>query len=106
MESIEVERNRTVATMCEGNPGALVFLIDLIKAEKFETFSALCEIGIVGSDLYVLWNDISQRDMGLCVWLVRVTDRETLAYACGQQDRSGREILKNQINEYNQKGVA
>ena len=51
--------------ICEGNPGALTFLMqaydtDMFRAER--AFQRMQDNGITGSKLYMLWNDCCDRD--------------------------------------------
>jgi hypothetical protein len=57
-----------VATaMCEGNPGALQCIIQLIKTtnDLDSGFLTLCradDLGVYGANLYVLWADVCNKD--------------------------------------------
>ena len=51
--------------ICEGNPGALTFImsayeIDMFNAER--AFQRMQDNNITGSKLYMLWNDCCDRD--------------------------------------------
>lgn len=51
---------------CDGNPGALTFIMEVVtlvgfdKAEEY--FKKLLDNNIVGSELYMLWNDCCDRN--------------------------------------------
>ena len=53
-------------TMCDGNPGALTCMMEMIQ---HDTFSGIMDImlfdsmGIYGSKIYMVWNDCCGRDM-------------------------------------------
>ncbi|MBR3243725.1 MAG: hypothetical protein IKF90_13695 [Parasporobacterium sp.] len=56
--------------ICEGNPGALTFLMQaysmyMFKAE--EAFQRMQDHGITGSKLYCIWNDCCKRDTDAAV---------------------------------------
>lgn len=51
--------------ICEGNPGALTFLIDAYGIDIFGAergFQRMQNNNITGSKLYMLWNDCCDRD--------------------------------------------
>lgn len=57
-------------TICEGNPGAIVFLmsaydIDIFKAET--AFQRMQDNNITGAKLYMLWNDCCNRNTELAL---------------------------------------
>lgn len=94
--------------MCEGNPGAFTFIMAVMKEGKeIDPDNGLAELspilnadrcGIYGTDLYVLWSDLCDRDMVLSIALLRATQLgivsdELLADACGRQDRSGKDLI-------------
>ena len=59
--------------ICEGNPGALTFLmlaydIDLFKAES--AFQRMQDNNITGCKLYMLWNDCCDRNTELTLHIM------------------------------------
>ena len=51
--------------IAEGNPGALNFLIDAYMKNPFgaeRAFQRMWQAGVVGSRLYILWNDCCGRN--------------------------------------------
>lgn len=94
--------------MSEGNPGAVTTLIEMIQVNKaidpdsaFGEFSAILGLdsfGIYGTDIYILHNDICERDMVKTIAVLRsiqlgMFPREILKDACHRQDRSGCELV-------------
>lgn len=52
--------------ICDGNPGALTFMIQAYDKAPFPAeaaFRKMQDNGIHGSDLYLIWNDINERDV-------------------------------------------
>lgn len=97
-----------IVKMSEGNPGATVALMELYtKSDKIDpdaaigSFAALLSLDsfeIYGTDIYVLWNDICNRNTVDTVAVIRATqlgllDQSILKRACGQQDRSGCDMI-------------
>lgn len=94
--------------MSDGNPGALNVLMDLFKIESsIDPDSALGGIGsilsldsygIYGSDIYILHNDICDRNISKMVAVLRAVQlgffsAHKLREACSKQDRSGKETV-------------
>jgi len=55
-----------LVTMCDGNPGALTFMLQLVQAEPVTGVMDILlfdSLGIYGSKIYMLWNDCCRRDM-------------------------------------------
>lgn len=95
-----------VAKLSEGNPGAMNACCLLIKeggsvypyGNSFEYIKDLDDLGIYGTDIYVLWSDICQRDLAKMIAMLRIAMRDAgkadlLRNACGRQDYSGRKII-------------
>lgn len=59
-----------VMKMAEGNPGALTFIMELMKHQQSAGIDGMVlllhldDIGLYGSPLYMLWNDCCDRDLG------------------------------------------
>lgn len=94
--------------MADGNPGAATAMIAIMKdAEKIDPDSALGglgnilqldDIGIYGTDIYVLWSDICERDSVKFIGVLRAVqlgffDRRILKDAASRQDYSGRGMV-------------
>lgn len=59
--------------ICEGNPGALMFLMDAYQKHMFQAeraFQRMQDNGITGCQLYMFWNDCCSRDTGKAVNLM------------------------------------
>lgn len=97
-----------VVKMCEGNPGAMRVLMDIIKNASdidpdaimggIGTVLLLDSFGIYGTDIYVLWNDICNRELNKTIAVLRATqmglfESYILKNACGRQDYSGRDMI-------------
>ena len=60
--------------LCEGNPGALTFMLEAYKYRPFAAecaFARMRDAGITGSKLYMLWNDCCSRDTQKAVGIMR-----------------------------------
>ena len=93
--------------MCEGNPGAMTFIIEGFKESEGIDPDGLGNIGFVlnadrcgiyGTDLYILWSDLCGMDIVLSIALLRATQLgiisdDLLADACSRQDRSGKGMI-------------
>ena len=56
--------------ICEGNPGALMFLIQAYQLHMFRAeraFQRMQDNGIRGDKLYIIWNDCCGRDTGMAL---------------------------------------
>lgn len=81
----------------QGNPGAVQFLMEMINdlehavviAIKLEAIPSL-----KGTNLYVLWSDLCNKDMSLVAKLCKDCPNDILADACSRQDYSGRKLVK------------
>ena len=53
-------------TMSEGNPGALICMIQMMNSDPMALLDIMLfdSIGIYGSKIYKVWNDCCGRDMG------------------------------------------
>jgi hypothetical protein len=70
-----------IVKMCEGNPGAMSALMDMIKeGEKIDPQGVMGGIGsillldtweIYGTDIYILWSDKCQRDCRKFLMILR-----------------------------------
>lgn len=97
-----------IIKMSEGNPGAMTALMEILSIGKMidpdDHFEGLCAIleldahGIYGTDIYVLYSDICNKNLAKTLAVIRATqfgffDGNLLANACHRQDYSGREIV-------------
>ena len=93
--------------MCDGNPGALTAMMEIMQkgasidsdaASPVSSILLLDSCGIYGTDIYVLWSDICNRNTVHMMAILRATqlglfDRSTLKDACSRQDYSGKEMV-------------
>ena len=67
--------------ICEGNPGALIFLLSACDVDMFGAYGAFQRMqknGITGSKLYVLWNDCCGRDTALALKVMKYSSIEKI----------------------------
>lgn len=97
-----------IAKMSDGNPGAMTAMMELIaNGEKIDPDSfmgglgnilSLDTNGIYGTDIYVLFNDICDRNVARMISVLRAVqlgflDSSKLADACSRQDYSGKDMI-------------
>lgn len=96
-----------VVKMCEGNPGAINTLFQMLEPNGIDPDDAmggygailmLDSIGIYGTDIYVLYSDICGKDLAKMLAVLRAVqfgffDRCVLKDAAHRQDYSGREMV-------------
>lgn len=110
-----------IQKMCEGNPGAMGILMEMLSPETaaidpdnmmggLSPILSLDVIGIYGTDIYVLHSDICKRKMSHTLAVLRAVQLgffkgEILKDACSRQDYSGLDMvpvqeLYDQVREY------
>jgi hypothetical protein len=96
-----------VAKMVDGNMGAMTALMDILKYGRtmdaddlggLQSLLFLDTLGIYGTDIYVLWSDICERNTAkmiavLCAVQYGMFPAGLLKDACHRQDYSGKEIV-------------
>ena len=88
-----------VMKLANGNPGAATCVMGLLMGPIENSVAGLTilpkieEYGIVGTDLYVLFSDICNKDYQLMAELLKIAPREKIIEASSKQDYSGRTIL-------------
>jgi hypothetical protein len=89
--------------LAQGNPGALKFLMELMSTEHMLIAIPIAvkidRCNILGTDLYVLWSDLCNKDMSLVNKLCLDCPDDILINACSKQDYSGRELVKKYLVE-------
>lgn len=96
-----------VIKLCNGNPGAIDACCHLIKygarvypyTDGCEYVMVLDSIGIYGTDIYVFYSDICQRNLANMIAMLNIAKRDShkadvLRDACSRQDYSGRKLLQ------------
>lgn len=90
-------------SICEGNPGALTFLmqaydLDLFGAEY--AFGRMNHFGIRGARLYMLWNDCCRRDTKLALTVMKKWPLEVLQERINYGKGRGLAILPEEADKY------
>lgn len=96
-----------VIKLAKGNFGALNALMTLSNPtyvlfnESIEAINQLDTLGIKGTDIYVLYSDICERNDTKTLELINATrngklDPAVLIDACSRQDYSGKEIIERE----------
>lgn len=81
----------------KGNPGAADALATLLDAGYPKTVETILSYGIQGTDVYVLYSDLCQRDPFKVQNLVDRCPKDVLIDACSRQDYSGRELVARYV---------
>lgn len=86
-----------------GNPGALTFVMECLKPENLsKAISIFLKLedcpSIKGSNLYILWNDLGDRNMENVVRICEKCPSKVLEDACGRQDRSGKALISQYLD--------
>jgi hypothetical protein len=97
-----------VTKMSDGNPGAITAMMEIMKINKtvdpdsflgeIGSILSLDSMGIYGTDIYVLWSDICERDTVSMISVLRACQmgfisEDVIKDASGRQDRSGVEMI-------------
>lgn len=97
-----------VIKMSDGNPGAVTAILELLQCSaKIDPDNALGGLGIIlnldsnniyGTDIYVLWNDICDRNIIKMIAVIRASQmglfsNTILKNACSRQDYSGQKMV-------------
>jgi len=87
-----------IVNLSQGNPGAMTFLMDLannVDGNSVVIFSTLQKTSIRGTDIYVLWSDLCNKDRNKVAKLCNDCPESVLIDACSRQDYSGIELVKD-----------
>lgn len=91
---------KSITQLADGNPGALNFIMNLSNPTvPTRTLVKVDKSGMVGTDLYVLWSDLCDCDMEKVIKLMDNCPLDKLQDACSRQDRSGKEIIFEYLND-------
>jgi hypothetical protein len=89
--------------LSNGNPGAFACLMGLIEGDSDKLVCGLTIIpriktlDIRGTNLYVLWSDLCDKDYSKMAKLCKDCPDSILIDACSRQDYSGRELVKEYL---------
>jgi len=88
--------------ICEGNPGALNFLIQAYDSDPFKAetaFQKLQDSNITGDKLYMIWNDCCNRDTARAVDMILENDIETLNHFINYENGRGLIYCPEKLDE-------
>lgn len=78
---------------CQGNPGALSFMVQAYSNDPFYAESCFDRVitgaGIRGSELYILWNDCCGRDTDFALKVMKEYDIEEIKRCVRGQEGRG-----------------
>jgi len=100
---MKMDRERLISEYSKGNPGAVAFLSELLNltAGVENSIPIACKLDecptLRGTNLYVLWNDLCDRDMAKVATLCKLCPNDILEDACNRQDYSGRKIIEKYL---------
>lgn len=82
--------------MCEGNPGALTFMIQAYDQSPFKAeraFKKMDDHEIRGSKLYLFWNDCCDRNTALAVELMIKWPIDVIVHHINYEEGRGISVL-------------
>ena len=84
--------------LSQGNPGALTFLTEVMNEKDISIglpiLLKLESCVVVGTALYILWNDLGNKDLNKVAEICKKVPNNILIEACKRQDYSGVELIK------------
>lgn len=99
-----------LAGMSDGNPGAINAMLEMStvtmkEKHPLDVFYPLLGLdgwGIYGTDIYVLWSDICDKDSEKAVKVIKAAqqgliDSDLLKLACSKQDYSGKDMINMEV---------
>lgn len=92
-----------LSTYAQGNRGAVMFITQLFNYDDdifgaIDVMSKIERCNIKGTNLYVLYSDLANKDMKMVIKICAKVPDDILIDACSRQDYSGRELIKPYIN--------
>jgi hypothetical protein len=93
-----------IMNYAKGNPVAMTFLMELFSPENLK-YSIPIAIkleqvpSLKGTNLYVLWSDLCNKNMELVSKLCENCPNDILDDACSRQDYSGRDLVKDYFKD-------
>lgn len=105
---IDTKMSDMFMVMSDGNPGALTALLELFQntarvdpdnfMREYGSILLLDMFEIYGTDIYILWNDICDRDIVNTIALIRAVQMgiisiELLKDICSRRDGSGKSMI-------------
>lgn len=93
-----------ISKLSDGNPGAMTAIRGLLNDENIvhsiPIITAIDKMGIIGTDIYVLWSDLSNKDYEVMKYLCENVPIDILKSCCKKQDYSGVPIVEPYIKKY------
>ena len=87
--------------LADGNMGAIGFLMPLLHEHLDKALPIMHKIeqtGLKGSALYIMFSDICNKDYDAVLKLCTECPNDILIDACNRQDRSGKELVQEYLN--------
>ncbi len=89
---------RKLAEMSAGNIGAANFLMQVAAEGREFVLDKIYELKITGTDLYVLFSDLGNRDIDTVEKILEKVPTAILVLACSKQDYSGQGMIAPYLN--------
>ena len=91
--------------LSKGNPGALNCIMSLINDDvnlvyAMSIIRTVQKLNIIGTDLYVLWSDLCNKDYELMSYLCKEVPGDILKNASSRQDYSGKGLVKQYVENF------
>jgi len=87
-----------VVELASGNPGAIACLMSLDGVDYSIIIPVIKEANIRGTEIYILWSDLSGKDNTVMRKLCENCPIDILKDASSRQDYSGVELVKPYLN--------
>jgi len=103
-----IETIRDLTERAGGNPGSMTCLLELISAPEekqmrsLEIIQRLDQYGIREAGIYILWNDLADRNLDRMRDLLHNYPEELIQEAVGYQDRRGQAMIRRYETQKNQ----
>ena len=94
---------KNLIELSDGNPGALTCLLGMLNGGIENSVAGIIiiptieSLNIKGSDLYVFWSDLCDKDYQKMKKLCMDCPHDILKDACSRQDYSGKELVKSYL---------
>lgn len=103
LNNFKLKKMNQIIQWSQGNPGAMTFLMSIMQPENVVKGITIIQKleeakSIRGTNLYVLWSDLCDRDMAKVETLCKNCPTDILEDACNRQDYSGRELVSEYVS--------
>lgn len=101
-------RNLVTFDICDGNPGALAFVMEAYMSSPMSAedgFQRMRDNQITGSRLYMLWNDCCGRNTELAILVMRMMPIAEVVRHINYEGGYGLRISKDEVQKHAENGI-